>query len=204
MGEAIARFRDLAIAVRRVCDELASQPRVAVQVEAAAKFATACGDLMFFHEAAGMPYPRKYVRGLFMQRKIAERQPLKKQPGRLDLKEHIEWLPNNFARQNPHPADFRVACQQAVKGAVRWGSLFTEAESRLRVLKDAAYRLTQCETDDEYIESHERFAEALEALAPFIEEPPAPQALAEKKTGGSSRRPPEPPQRQEMRHGERI
>jgi hypothetical protein len=183
MGEAIARFRDLAIAVRRECDELASQPRVAVQAEAAAKFATACGDLLLFHEAAGMPYPRRYVTGLFKQRDIAERQPLGRKTGHLDVVIPIQWLPEPFSKQKPHPSDFREARRKAVKQAVHWGSLFTEAETRLKDLEQAAYQLTQCEADDEYIELHEQFAEALDALAPFIEEPPALAATSEKKPG---------------------
>jgi hypothetical protein len=43
------------------------------------------------------------------------------------------------------------------------------------------------EADRDYIARHEEFAEALEALAPFIEEPASSEAIAEKKPSSSRR-----------------
>jgi hypothetical protein len=106
-----------------------------------------------------------------------------------------------------------------VKEAVKWGSLFPVVEARIKSLSAAADMLlkyagagfnsfptekywcedetgggycgpTAQESDSDYIDCHEKFAEALDALTPFIEEPPDSTALAEKKNGGSSRRPP--------------
>jgi hypothetical protein len=112
---------------------------------------------------------------------------------------YIEWLPEPFAGEEPGESEFRKALREAKKAAVKWGSLFPVAEARIEALDAAADMLSQnaavdyfgggCrkhseQYDSEYIASHEQFAKALDALAPFIEEPPAPAATAEKKPVG--------------------
>jgi|LakMenE18May11ns_1017448.scaffolds.fasta_scaffold9874731_1 hypothetical protein len=214
MGEAIARFRDMALAIRRVCDERHSQPRGrAVKPAAAKKFAKQCREHFLQHEKAGMNYPARYVHGLCKLRDEAERHPDPPPPGEFDLPLYIEWLPEPFANKEPGYSTVRNAIREAVKEAVRWGSLFTVAESRIKALDAAADMLAQYagseryvnppeedvevhpysgattylkpsqgEADADYIARHREFAEALDSLAPFIEEPPTAAATAEKQT----------------------
>ena len=218
MGEAIARFRDLVLSIRRVCDERHSQPRGReVEPAAAKKFAKQCRDLLLEHEKAGMPYPAGYVRGLCKRRDEAERHPVPAPPGHFDLPGYIEWLPEPFAAKEPGESVARHARREAVKEALRWGPLFPVVEARIKALDAAANSLLnfaapECyswpdekywkkveggqtvikepskhEADRDYIARHEEFAEALEALAPFIEEPASSEAIAEKKPSSSRR-----------------
>ena len=204
MGEAIARFRDMALAIRRVCDERHSQPRGrAVKPEATKTFAKECRLHLLDYEKAGMNYPARHVRGLCKIRNRAERHPDPPPPGEFDLPLYIEWLPEPFAKKEPGHSEIRKAAREALKEAVRFGDLFTLVEARIKALDAAAdmlanyagseryenppeedfdedpeggtYHHTPSPTraDEDYIARHEEFADALEALAPFIEEPPA-------------------------------
>lgn len=216
MGEAIARFRDMALAIRRICDERHSQPRGRAVTEAAAKkFTKECRLHLLDHEKNGMNYVERYVRGLCRRRDEAERHPEPPPPGHFDLPYYIHWLPEPFAKEEPGYSEVRNAIREAIKEAVKWGSLFPELEARIKALHAAADMLLQyagagfhqspaekywCEAEDgkgggyispskqesdsDYIGCHRKFAEALDALAPFIEEPPAPTATSGKKTGG--------------------
>jgi hypothetical protein len=219
MGDAIARFRDMALGIRRICDERHSQPRGrAVTPAAAKKFASECRLHLLDHEKNGMPYVERYVRGLCKLRYEAERHPDPPPPGEFELPLYIEWLPKPLAREMPGDAETSRLSRKAIKEAVRWGSLFPVVEARIKALGAAADMLIQyaapdlyagpsdkyCEVDEEgrswcrgptrleadcdFTESHKQFAEALDALSPFIEEPPASEAIAEKKTGSNSRR----------------
>jgi hypothetical protein len=200
MGDAIARFREMALAIRRVCDERHSQPRGrAVKPAAAKKFAEACREHLLDHEKAGMNYPARFVRGLCKRRNEAERHPEPPPPGHFDLPTYIEWLPEQFPRDEPGASEIRKAIREARKEAVNWGSLFPVVEARIKALDTAADMLLQYAAadyystpnhkddgvDSEYVSLHEQFAEALDALAPFIEEPPAPAATSERKPGGT-------------------
>jgi hypothetical protein len=184
-----------------------------VKPAAANKFAKECRELLLSHEKAGMPNPVRYVHGLCKRRDEAERHPEPPAPGRFDLPYYIEWLPPPFAGEEPGNSEIRKARRDAVKEAVRWGSLFPVVEARIKALDAAADMLFQyaaaayyggggksAERDDQnYIARHEEFAEALEALAPFIEEPTAPSAPA-KKTDGSSRRVGRPQSDEDLAH----
>jgi hypothetical protein len=199
MGEAIARFREVALAIRRKCDERHSQPRgMAVQVDAAKKFASRCRIHLVEHEKAGMPYPARYIHGLCRFRNDAETKPDPPPPGHLSLPDYIEWLPDP---REPGDSEFRDAIRSAIKEAVEWGSLFPVVEARIKAAEAAADMLIQCaaaayycpsggedgdRADADYIARHEEFAEALDALAPFVTEPPKPATPgSEKQTGGS-------------------
>jgi hypothetical protein len=204
MGEAIARFREMALSIRRACDERHSQPRGrAVKPAAAKKFAEECCEHFLDHEKAGMNYPARYVRGLCRRRDEAERHPDPPPPGEFDLPLYIEWLPEPFKSKGRGHSEARKALREAVKEAVQWGSLFPVVEVRIKALDAAADMLLQYagaeryenppaedfevdpehgtthwppsreQADRDYIARHEEFAEALDALAPFIEEPPA-------------------------------
>ena len=204
MGEVIARFREMVLAIRRVCDERHSQPRGrAVKPAAAKKFARECRLHFLDHEKNGMNYPERYVRGLCRLRDAAERHPDPPPPGEFDLPLYIEWLPEPFAKKEPGHSEIRKAVREAVKEAVRWGNLFETVEARIKALAAAAEMLanyagseryenppeedfyvrpehgtdyarpSRGQADRDYIARHEEFAEALDALAPFIEEPPA-------------------------------
>lgn len=224
MGEAIARFREMALTIRRVCDERHSQPRGrAVKSAAAKKFAKACREHFLEHEKAGMHYPARYVDGLCRLRREAERHPDPPPPGKFDLPLYIEWLPEPFAAKEPGESEIRRARSEAVKEAVRWGSLagFSVVEARIKALDAAAEMLLQYagseryenppeedldehpeygthylrpsheQADRDYIARHEEFAEALDALAPFIEEEPPAAAIrptSEEQTNGSRSR----------------
>lgn len=200
MGEAIARFRDVALTIRRVCDERHSQPRHGAVTEAAAKkFAKECRLHLLDYEKSGINHPARYVRGLCRLRDAAERHPDPPPPGEFDLPLYIEWLPEPFAKKEPGDSEIRKAIREALKEAVRFGDLFTLVEARIKALDAAADMLLQyagagfaqsptdkywCEgetgggycgptadeSDSDYSDCHEKFAEALDALAPFIEE----------------------------------
>lgn len=203
MGEAIARFRDLALAIRRISDERHSQPRGrAVTAAAAKKFAKECRLHLLDHEKNGMNYPARYVRGLCKRRGDAERHPEPPPPGHFNLPAYIEWLPEPFKGEEPGHSEIREAVREAVKEAVKWGSLFPAVEARIKALDAAADLLLQYaaagyfqspadkyadESDSDYIAAHEQFAEALDALAPFIEEPPTAAAgsTSEKRSNSS-------------------
>jgi len=217
MGEAIARFREVALAIRRKCDERHSQPRgIAVQPAAAKKFAEECRILLLEHDAAGSPYPKGYVRDLLWERDAAERH-RDRSPGpdgQPALPDYIEWLPDTY---EPTASEFREAFRAAVCEAVQWGSLFPVVEDRVKAVGAAAERLaryaaprchedpnpeyldeaedgivyptgpTEAEADRDYIARHEEFAEAFDALAPFAEEPPKPATPGSEQQTGNGR-----------------
>lgn len=220
MGEAIARFRELALSIRRVCDEQHSQPRGrAVKPAAAKKFARECRLHFLDHEKNGINYAERYVRGLCKYRNEAERHPDPPPPGQFDLPLYIEWLPEPFAKKEPGHSEIRKAVREALKEAVRFGNLFTLVEARIKALVAAAEMLANyagseryqnppeedldidpehgtfhCppsreQADRDYIARHEEFAEALDALAPFIEEPPAEAAPTLKPKPSSTKQP---------------
>ena len=205
MGEAIARFREMALAIRRICDERHSQPRWAVKAAAAEKFAKECRLHLLDHEKTGMNYPERYVRGLCRRRDEAERH-RESPPSRewFDLTFYIDWVPEQFKTKVSGASEHRKALRHAIKEAVQYGSLFEVVEARIKALDAAAEKLSQyaapncfespaeeywhvddetgtacgreptkAEADRDYIARHKEFAEALDALAPFIEEPPA-------------------------------
>jgi hypothetical protein len=218
MGDAIARFRDMALAIRRICDERHSQPRRgAVTAAAAKKFAKECRLHLLDHEKRGLNYPARYVHGLCRRRGDAERHPEPPKPGHFNLSDYIEWLPEPFKGKEPGHSEIRKAVREAVKEAVKWGSVFPVVEARIKALDAAADLLlqyagagfhqppsdkywcedatgggycgpTEQESDNDYISAHEQFAEALDAIAPFIEENPAPAATSETKTGGTKQK----------------
>jgi hypothetical protein len=219
MGEAIARFREMALVIRRICDERHSQPRGGAVTEAAAKkFTKECRLHLLDHEKNGMTYVERYVRGLCRRRNEAERHPEPPPSGHFDLPYYIHWLPKPFAKEEPGYSEVRNEIREAIKEAVKWGSLFPEIEARIKALHAAADMLLQyagagfyqpptekywCEAEDgkgggyctptgkesdsDYIDCHEKFAEAFDALAPFVEEPPAPAATTGQKTSSSRR-----------------
>ena len=181
---------------------------------AAKKFAEACREHLLDHEKAGMNYPARFVRGLCKRRNEAERHPDPSPSGHLDLPCYIEWLPEPYAKGEPGHSEIRKAIREAKKEAVRWGSLFPVVEARIKALTAAADLLlqyagagfhqspsekywcedatgggycgpTEQESDNDYISAHEQFAEALDAIAPFIEEPLAMAATSERKPGGT-------------------
>lgn len=220
MGDAIARFREMALAIRRKADENHSQPRGrSVTAAAAKKFAKECREHFLFSEKVGISNPAPYVRGLCKLRREAERHPAPPQPGQFDLPDYIEWLPEQFKGTGKYPRDseIRAAVREAIREAVKWGSLFQAVEARIKALDAAADMLVQYagseryenppeedfeehpefgfgysrpsqeRADQDYIARHQEFAEALEALAPFIEEEPPAAAGStpeEKKTPG--------------------
>ena len=202
MGEAIARFRELLLSAQRYADEYHSQPRATVTAEAAEKFAKDCRQNLHEHEKAGMVWPERYIRGLCRLRDKAENHLVDPPPGCIDMPEYIEWVPEPRGFYPPESEVF-AALRKAVREGVRWGSLFPVVEARLKALEAAADMMIQYaatthysgpnptnsgDCDDDYITYRVKFADALDALAPFIEEPPASEEIAEKKTGSNSRR----------------
>ncbi len=153
MGEAIARFREMALAIRRKADENHSQPRGrSVTAAAAKKFAKECREHFLDHEKAGMNYPARYVYGLCKLRREAERHPAQPRPGRFDLPDYIEWLPEQFKGSGNYPgaSEVRAAVREAIREAVRWGSLFKEVEARIKALDAAADMLVQYAAPERY------------------------------------------------------
>lgn len=218
MGDEIARFRDLAVAIRRHCDEKHSQPRRSVTGAASAKFARECRLHFLDHEKAGMNHPERYVRGLCKRRDEAERRRDLPPPGGFEFCPYIEWLPESFKHPEVSASTTRTALRKAIAEAVRYGSLFSEVEKRLKDLEAAARMLVQyaapdCfsqpapeyveetkegeilvtgpslrEADSDYIARHKQFAEAIEALAPFIEEHATPVAPFTNKPNGTKQK----------------
>lgn len=202
MGEALARFRDLALAVRRKCDERHSQPRGrAVSAAAASEFAWRCSNILSQHEKAGMPDPESYVLRLCQCRDAAEFDAIPSRGHEYDLPDYIEWLPDP---KEPTDSEWKAGLRAAVREAVRWGSLFAVVEARITDLGAATEMLCQfaaadyyCdptpgewnESDQRYATEYKKFAEAIDALAPFIEEPPAASApISGQKTGDKQKK----------------
>lgn len=202
MGEAIARFRGLMVSAQRYADEYHSQPRVKVTAKAAEMFARKCREHFLEHEKSGMVWPERYIRGLCKLRNEAEQHRVPPLPGYIDYPESIDWVPEPRGFLPPDSEVF-AALRNAVREAVRYGVLFEQVEARIKALEDACDMMIQFAAstyysgpvdakesgmaDDRYIEYRVKFAEALDALAPFIEELPAAAASTSEKQTGSSR-----------------
>jgi hypothetical protein len=97
----------------------------------------------------------------------------------------VEWLPPSMNDAPPYSIN-RFA-EEAAKEAVKWGSLFELAEPRVQALRKATAALRFDRTCDGYGAALDRWQEAFDALAPFVEEPPAAfVATPEKQPGRSS------------------
>jgi hypothetical protein len=180
MGEAIARFYDMAISVRWKCDERHSQPRgCEVSDEAAREFALRCREQFEQHRNAGTLDAEGVLYRLCQFRDAAEiNAVLTTRP------DYIEWIPDVI---EPSDAEWKAGFQAARREATRWGSLFPVVEARLKELESAALMMTNYaaaeyyanpspapwnQADRDYSDEHVEFGVALDALAPFIEEPP--------------------------------
>lgn len=185
MGEAIAQFRELALAVRRTSDEAMVHPghllllTVANPLQAAAAVeqlktgrmsALKFADLL--RKSGGLPgVPDIEGLGLFdeARRKILAR--------------------------GPRRAEIDRAYTLAVREAARHSDLLDVVERRLNSLRLSTIGLIELAGDSsssrfithkrKYAAQLERWHEAYEALAAFIEEPADPAATSEKKTGKS-------------------
>jgi len=205
MGEAIAAFRDMAVSVRRICDERHSQPRGRpVSDEAAKTFAWRCLELFERHQREGMLYPEKYLTTLCQYRDAAEIEAMPSRGHEHDLPDYIAWMPD---AHEPSDAEWRAGFREARREAIRWGALFPVVEARLKDLESAADMLLQYaagdydmgatpgqwnESDDIFKREYTKFTEALDALAPFVGNPPGEaKATLEKKGDGNrdSRKP---------------
>jgi hypothetical protein len=182
MGEAIARFREMALAVRRTCDEAMVHPghlfllsagnplqaaAIVEQLKAGRLTATKFADLL--RKSGGLPgVPDISGLGLFdvARRKILAR--------------------------GPQQPEFDRAYSLAVREAARHADLFDVLERRLHCLRLSTIGLSELAGDSsssrhithkrKYAAQLDRWHEAYEALSAFIEEPPASQSDPEKKT----------------------
>jgi hypothetical protein len=229
MGDAIARFRDMAITIRRVCDERHSQPQGrVVKPSAATKFAKECREHFLRYVEAGMNCPKEYVGGLCSLRNEVERQSDPAPRGGVTYLTYIAWLPDTLAQKQPDNTEMRKAVREAVKEAVKWGSLFPVVESRIKALDKAAKLLTsfaaphcytnpsdqyweECDdgetrcfgpskmqADHDYSLRHDEFAEALDALAPFVEGPPEAAGSSPGRQAGETKRAGRKPSNEEL------
>jgi len=179
MGEAIARFREAALSIRRLCDERLSEPTWAVAEPAAKTFCSRCRRLMSEFEAGHLG-AEGYIRRLRQEKKTAERQPGQDEQGqrRFAL---VEWLPASM-RPAAVPKMQPLAVE-AAQEALHWGPHFPLIESHIRALSAATARLQERLG---YAAHLSRWQAAFDALAPFVTEPPKPVSpTSEKQTGGS-------------------
>lgn len=229
MGEAIARFRAMALTIRRVCDERHSQPRGrVVKPSDATEFAKECREHFLRHAEEGMTCPKDYVDGLCRLRDDLERRSDHAPRGGVTSLPYIEWLPDTLTTKQPNDSEMRKAVREAVKEAVQWGSLFPVVESRIKALDKAAQLLTsfaaphcythpseqywdECDdgetrcfgpskrqADRDYGVRHNEFAEALDALAPFVEGPPEAAGSRPRRQSGETKRAGRKPNNEEL------
>jgi hypothetical protein len=183
MGEAIARFREVALAIRRHSDESFSYLRWEVVAWAEKSFCTSCRWLLRDFEA-GRLAPLTYARELRRERQRAERQVLLTPCGQKQFSV-AEWLP---PAMQADPPNIKRLTDAAAKESLAWGRLFKVADSRVRALARAAAALGKPYNlaPEEYGKALSRWQAAFDALAPFVGEPPTSAAsTSEKKTGGS-------------------
>jgi hypothetical protein len=183
MGRAIARFREMALAVRRNRDETISTPLHEVSVIASRNLAKRNLRLLREFEA-GQLSAKGYVRLLLASRNHAELSPVFDEKGNHRLR-FEGWLP--IAMQVESPRNIRALASDAAKESLRWGKLFNTVEPRVQALMQATINL-RCEPGS-YGKPLARWQRAFDALAPFIEEPPATvsSSPSTKQTGGSRR-----------------
>jgi hypothetical protein len=184
MGDAIARFREAALATRRHEDEIFSRPDWAVEGCVAESFGRRCRRTMRAYEA-GEIEPGLYVRELARAKRHAESQ---RNPGS-DGQPHLNftgWLPPSM--RGAANVNIKRLAEQAAKDALDWGARFSIAESRVRALCRLTIALSGfLKEPAEYGKAISRWQEAFDALAPFVGEPPAAAASTSNEKTGSGR-----------------
>ena len=166
MGEAIARFREAALSIRRLCDERLSEPRWAVVEPAAKTFCSRCRRVMSEFEAGHLG-AEAYVKRLRREKWIAEQQPSQDGYGQRQFA-LVEWLPASM--RPPAVPKMKPLAVEAVQEAIGWGAHLSLIESHIRALSVATTRLQE---PLEYAANLSRWQEAFDALAPFVNKPPA-------------------------------
>jgi hypothetical protein len=94
------------------------------------------------------------------------------------------------------PTSIKPLTEQAAKEALTWGARFTEVESRVWSLSRATEAVQR--GDPPYSRALAKWQIAFDALAPFIEEPPAPAAASEKNIGNGRGRGGRPPNDEDL------
>lgn len=181
MGEAIARLCEAALIVRRHRDEIISTPLHEVSAIATRNLAKRNLRLLMQFEAGELS-ASGYVRLLLASRKHAERSPTLDDQGNHRLR-FEGWLPPPM--QVGLPRNIRALATKAAKESLRWGTLFSTVEARVQALMRATVGLRG--EPHAYGKSLNRWQRAFDALAPFIEEPPAAVGSDSEKQPGSSR-----------------
>jgi hypothetical protein len=174
MGDAIARLREAALAVRRHSDQRYSEPRVAVSAAAASKLSSECHRAMLDFES-GQISAERYARALRTARRIAELYPAKPNTGNAWYA-WVEWLPPEM--KSPPPSSLKPLVEAAAKEALGWGSQFAIVESRIRALAGGATELLSF-GGPSYSLRISRWEKAFDALSPFLGEPPQMAAPAD-------------------------
>jgi hypothetical protein len=186
MGEAIARFRELALAIRLSFDEHFSQPSRTVTAEAAERFAKDCRRLLSDYEQ-GWYRSAGYLRSLDRARQVAEKHAVAPPPGMIPFPEPVPWLPVPV-EEVPRSVLRRLE-RAAIKEAVRLSALFPVVEARIKSLAEVSLSLQGTRTGLQAIRAarvsmapgaqaeaceslHARWKEAFESLAPFVDESP--------------------------------
>ena len=197
MGEAIARFRDVALAMRCRSDAAFIAPD---HLFAGWKFTirNLSGRLL-----AGRLSPAEFARVL---RDAAKHAPgIKGAPSAADLLDpEREYVVNRWFSQyrrpmlakGPTKADLDKQHAAALREAVEWGSLLPSIEKRLDALSEAtllmremagdAWLARYSRTKERYAKTLLRWQRAFDALARFVEQPTvAARPTVEKKQGRS-------------------
>ncbi len=188
MGEAIAQFREMALAIRRTCDEAIVHPPHLLLLSIANPL-----------QAAAMV--ERLKQGKMTALRFAE---LLRQPGCLPGVPDIPGLGlfdadrRQILARGPQRPEFERAYSRAVREAARHADLLGVVERRLHSLLLATTALADLAGDSsssrhithkrKYASQLERWHEAYEALLAFIEESPAPAATSDKKTGSKQKK----------------
>jgi hypothetical protein len=181
MGDAIARLREAALAIRRHKDEYVSEPWCEVEEYAVKRLSSRCRHLLREFEA-GRLSPERYARELLQAKRIAERSE-RLSDGNQRRWAYVEWLPSGMKAKPP--SNINPLAIEAAKEALMWGPQFPLIESRIRLLCKA---VTKVREGIEYSGALAKWLDAYDALAPFESEPPAPAATSEKNPGGTKQK----------------
>lgn len=180
MGEAIARLREAALAIRLRSDQIYSEPRFEITEAAAKAFVARCRHLLQEFES-GRIDAEEYASGLRRARSAAEQSPQEPRSGR-KWYAMVDWLPTGMQQQAP-PSISHLAADAATE-ALRWGEQFALVESRVRALTKETEAIRK--TPQRLRHLLGRWLAAFDALAPFVGEPPGvATATAEKQPGRS-------------------
>lgn len=195
MGKAIARFREMALAIRCRSDAAFIAPDYLFAGMVYTLRNLSCRLL------AGRVPPAEFATIL---RDVARSAPgIKGAPSaaeslaqdRADINRWFAPYRRPILAKAPSKADLDKQHAAALREAVRWGELLPFIEKRLDAVSEATLAMREMAEDawlSRYSRTKQRYAKTLlgwqrdfDALAVFVEEPPAPATTSEPKPGGA-------------------